>query len=282
MLLRVMSDLHLEFDYYYLKRFKFDDVWEPLPLPSDPETVLVLAGDVWNKFKMVSHRGRSWITKMSERFRHVVFVPGNHDYWTANLDTLVPRMREMIAARGLTNVHVLQNSSVVIDDFRFFGSTLWTDMNRGDPLTTMSFAFTMSNDHKKIRHGESFTRMKHWDWTSRHLRAVQELRTSLIEHPEKTIVVSHHAPCTLSLDPRYAADTIANGFYASDLTNLMFDNPHLLLWTHGHIHYRTEYLIGNTRVMCNPRGYFMQNDHTGFVENQVVDTSSLDPLQYFT
>jgi hypothetical protein len=27
------------------------------------------------------------------------------------------------------------------------------------------------------------------------------------------------------------------------------------LWTHGHMHNTSDYLMGDTRVVCNPRGY---------------------------
>jgi hypothetical protein len=46
-----------------------------------------------------------------------------------------------------------------------------------------------------------------------------------------------------------------NGAYHSDLTDIMLDNPHIKLWTHGHTHNAFDYMIGETRVVCNPRGY---------------------------
>jgi Icc-related predicted phosphoesterase len=46
-----------------------------------------------------------------------------------------------------------------------------------------------------------------------------------------------------------------NGGYASNLENLILDNPQIHAWIHGHIHQRQDYQIGGCRVVANPRGY---------------------------
>ena len=33
------------------------------------------------------------------------------------------------------------------------------------------------------------------------------------------------------------------------------DRPQIKLWTHGHTHHEFDYMVGSTRVVCNPRGY---------------------------
>jgi hypothetical protein len=37
------------------------------------------------------------------------------------------------------------------------------------------------------------------------------------------------------------------------------------LWIHGHTHTAFDYTVGNTRVVCNPRGYVHRR--TGELEN---------------
>jgi hypothetical protein len=46
-----------------------------------------------------------------------------------------------------------------------------------------------------------------------------------------------------------------NGCYSSDLEAFILDHPEICLWTHGHTHEDFDYMIGTTRVVCNPRGY---------------------------
>ena len=69
------------------------------------------------------------------------------------------------------------------------------------------------------------------------------------------IVVGHHSPSKLSTHPRYSNDDIMNGGYSSNLDELIMDNPKIRLWTHGHTHHDFDYFIGQTRIVCNPRGY---------------------------
>jgi hypothetical protein len=54
----------------------------------------------------------------------------------------------------------------------------------------------------------------------------------------------------------YAHDTIMNGGYSSDMDEFIEHRPQIKLWTHGHTHHVFDYMIGETRVVCNPRGYY--------------------------
>jgi hypothetical protein len=68
-------------------------------------------------------------------------------------------------------------------------------------------------------------------------------------------VCGHHTPTPQSIHPKYAGDELMNGGYTSDLTQFIMERPQIKLWTHGHTHEDFDYLIGTTRVACNPRGY---------------------------
>ena len=74
-------------------------------------------------------------------------------------------------------------------------------------------------------------------------------------NPNKYVVVGHHAPSKASTHPRYKGEVIMNGAYSSRLDQFILDNPQIKLWTHGHTHEEFDYMIGSTRVVCNPRGY---------------------------
>ena len=71
-----------------------------------------------------------------------------------------------------------------------------------------------------------------------------------------------------SIDPTLRSDLL-NGAFASNLNELVLSSG-ALLWVHGHTHYWVDYSIGNTRVMCNPRGYAGE-DVRGFDPNLVID-----------
>jgi len=88
-------------------------------------------------------------------------------------------------------------------------------------------------------------------------RKMVEYVQSVIEgkFDQKFVVVGHHAPSRLSTHPRYKHDTLMNGAYSSSLDDFIVDHPQIKLWTHGHTHEDFDYMLGSTRVICNPRGY---------------------------
>ena len=65
--------------------------------------------------------------------------------------------------------------------------------------------------------------------------------------------MTHFAPSWQSISPAYGSSEL-NGYYASDLEDMIL-RKRPALWLHGHIHSRSDYRIGDTRVICNPAGY---------------------------
>jgi hypothetical protein len=54
----------------------------------------------------------------------------------------------------------------------------------------------------------------------------------------------------------------------------MLDRPQIKLWTHGHTHHPFDYVIGECRVVCNPRGYHQEygfSEDTGWDPEKVVE-----------
>lgn len=82
----------------------------------------------------------------------------------------------------------------------------------------------------------------------------------------RTVVVTHHAPSPRSRDVRFLGEPTNAGFI-SDLDAVIEDgNPHF--WIHGHIHRHLDYRMGNTRVLCNPKGY--RHEKTGYQPGLVI------------
>jgi Icc-related predicted phosphoesterase len=88
---------------------------------------------------------------------------------------------------------------------------------------------------------------------------------------QKFVVVGHHAPSRLSTHPRYKNDTLMNGAYSSSLDDFIVDHPQIKLWTHGHTHEDFDYMVGSTRVICNPRGYAKYEDRADKFELKTVE-----------
>lgn len=222
-------------------------------------------------------RYHKFITQCCERFPHVIYVAGNHESYHGDFAKTYSSLRDSF--KDLKNLHILDKEYVIIDDVLFFGGTLWTDMNREDPITMFQVR-DMLNDYQYVKNsntmvsyrielpdpdnpGKTITKFKERvgslttaDTVKDHNLFKQRLDEVMEEHPElPVVVVGHHAPSKQSTHPRYAGEYIMNGAYSSDMDEWIMDRPRIKLWTHGHTHEPFDYAVGVTRVVCNPRGY---------------------------
>ena len=62
-----------------------------------------------------------------------------------------------------------------------------------------------------------------------------------------------------------------NGGYHNSYEDYIMDHPQIKLWTHGHTHERYDYMIGETRIVCNPRGYIGHEAIANDFELKVVE-----------
>lgn len=292
----VCSDLHLEFGGIELEN------------PGDVE-VLILSGDICvasdfrepDKYGIMSTEktDRVWnfFRTCSENFPHVVYVVGNHEHYHGDFKNTIDILRLRLAA--YENVHILDKevfrhtSMVNQHDYLFVGGTLWTDMNKEDPLTLHSMS-SMMNDFRCVNNSNREVNFKTYEPVSKEVgmtdeeylaqphekrfKTVFKTRTARFspedaveDHKkmldyikfvvseakpwEAVIVCGHHAPSKQSTHPRYKDETVMNGGYSSDLSEYILDHPQIKLWTHGHTHEEFDYMIGETRIVCNPRGY---------------------------
>lgn len=267
MKLRICSDIHLDHD-------NPKSIWTPAKEQFDSDSVLVVAGDLWSDRRLLRNtNGPSWLQIVSEQFAAVVLVLGNHDYWGCNISNEVDKCHEEMSKQGLTNCHLLENSSVVIDDVKFVGATLWTNYNKGDPLA-MWDAKSFMNDFSKIRKGGGYSRLTTYDVHNIHVESKQHIFENAIrDFPEqKVVVVSHHLPSYQSIAPHYrtASNAGINFSYYSELSDRILGSD-IDLWVHGHSHDRADYEVGTTRIVCNPRGYASESHYSEFDEHFSVE-----------
>jgi len=230
MKLHILNDLHIEF--------------EDFAPPATDADVIVLAGDIG-----VGVGGLHWA---ENRFPDspVIYVPGNHEFYHHDI-TLIDELK----AQAPDHIHVLNDDQVVIDGVRFLGSILWTDFSlfgEADRFFAMQQARQQMTDFSIIQNGGQ--RFTPEDAIRLHTASRDWLAAMLAEPFDgKTVVVTHHAPSSQSVHPRYANDLLTPAF-ASNLENLM-DGDRGPLWIHGHMHESYDYEIYGSRVVCNPRGY---------------------------
>ena len=281
MKIALCSDLHLEFEDINLSNTENAEV---LILSGD----IMIAEDLHNHPEMdygmyssvnladlgrrqaVALRFRDFLKRVSFEFPHVVYVAGNHEFyhgrWKASLDHL----REECGK--FPNVYFLERDVKVINEVSFIGATLWTDCNKGDPLTLHALT-NMMNDYRIIRNDEhGYTKLRPAHSMHRHQQTIGYLKSVLPDMKDKKVVfVGHHGPSSMSTHPRYVNETLMNGGYRSELSEFILDNPQIVLWTHGHMHDPFDYMIGTTRVVCNPRGYKGHDEQADVFQLKFLD-----------
>lgn len=243
MKIRYVSDLHLEICPFVLPYDDEDD---------DASSVLVLAGDIAVSARF-SAQMKMFFKNVAGRFKEVIYVPGNHEYYHGDVKDAVQNIKDELAQ--FPNVYVLDEEVHWVDDVAFVGATLWTDMNKRSEHAMHSIKNGLNDYHVVKAH--SFRDLDPEDTVIIHDRhkkfifdAVAQARQ---DNAAKVVVISHHAPSHLSIHPKWAGHSL-NPAFSSDLFDLIKDGgPDL--WFHGHMHDNFDYSIGGTRVLCNPRGY---------------------------
>jgi Icc-related predicted phosphoesterase len=246
MQLHILSDLHLEF--------------AELQIPETGADIVVLAGDI-----DIGMKGVEWAARTFPD-TPLIYVPGNHEYYRQDINELRGSWKS-----APTGVHVPDNDLLEINGVRFLGCTLWTDFSlfgEVDAGFAIQRAQQSISDFSLIRNGgQSFTPR---DSVVLHEASRAWLQSELaLDFDGPTVVVTHYLPAMLSVASRYVTDPLSPAF-ASRLEDLM-EKYQPELWIHGHTHDSCDYLLANTRVICNPRGYPHERSGSKFDETLIVE-----------
>jgi predicted phosphodiesterase len=287
MKIAVTSDIHLEFGHWTPVNPDNADV---LILGGDIMLAHELGNAVDDWTRIVPRKGHKFydfLVECKSVFPNVIYVMGNHEHYNGDYAKSSGILKKVCV--GL-DIHFLDKETVTIDDVMFIGGTLWTDMNNEDPLTLYHVKGCM-NDFQIVKNSNRNRTYKvpvykkdedgHYlkddkgmliedrivfkeepstfcpeDALEDHKKMMGYLKVVLEgKHNQKVVVCGHHAPSKQSTKPRYKDDVLMNGAYSSDLTDFILDHPQIKLWTHGHTHDVFDYMVGSTRIVCNPRGY---------------------------
>lgn len=251
MKISIVSDIHTEC-------FFDEGVFKKLEERSKEIDALIVAGDLSNG----KHLGPS-LKRLVDNFENVVYVTGNHEYW----HTTIEKLEETICnfASKHTNLHYLNNSSATIKGQRFLGTTLW-------------FPDTLKARLNKTGYTEDFFGRKKYTWSDfENIKGFDnwiwgkfEEQSNFIKDNVKKedIVVTHYLPFPESIHQKYLNDS-CNCFFLSDLTDKLRKIKSLpKLFIHGHTHESFDYMIEDSRIICNPVGYI--GEKRGF-QPKIID-----------
>lgn len=233
MMLVVVSDLHLENyndpDLVFNQVMEFDE-------NDYSDCVAVFAGDI-----MDGYRACDFLERYVDKFRRVLYVPGNHDLWKSSTS--------MIGSHEFD----IAGKSIVIDDVRFTGAVGWpvNHVRQRDIMDSVEWA-TALNECREIKHnGGPFDYDSMLQLGERDMNHI--FRTESFERIH--VAISHYPPSHKSVSPGFEKSKL-NYLFHSDYDQIgMFEQTSIDVFIHGHIHHGYDYTINNTRVICNPLGY---------------------------
>lgn len=255
------SDLHLEFGRLNAE------------LPD--ADILLLAGDIYVNDLFNKHDSTDnvidFFTEISKKYKNIIYVPGNHEYYDSSIFTLDCDFFDFLNSLG--NVHYSDNSVICVDDVLIIFSTMWTDMNRSNPVVLNSCKHGMQ-DYRKILYSKTY-------FTPEDSVTLHELhRNSLIDNlqatrkikldpcdDKKIVVMTHHAP---SLQSTQHKNNLDYAYGSTDLDDIIIDSD-IQYWIHGHTHSNHDYMIGHTRVLSNCRGYIGYEKEADNFEIKIID-----------
>lgn len=233
---------------------------------------LLIAGDLASRG--ADHDQFKEALEILQKFRgEILFSPGNHDLWTGKGDSFDLLIHKMPAMLEGTNIHLLDNSPVIIDHLGFVGSVGWYDYSfrtvpgvleelfsnykfafdegktvfRWDQLTAAQYASKEcvvsadgENWHKSTWQDKRFIK---WEFTDDQFLnyCIDRLREdieSIYPHVEKIVAITHHLPFKEFVpdipDPTWGFHRAYLG--SSAIGKLLLEYPRVKYAFFGHSH----------------------------------------------
>lgn len=244
MLIQYASDLHLEFpqNKEFLKR-------NPLQPKGD---ILLLAGDIVPFAGMDMHA--DFFSYVSDNFQSVYWIPGNHEYYYFDITTKWGVLNEKIRS----NVFLVNNIAVQLEDINFIFSTMWSKINPDD---AWQIERGMSDFHVIKFNGNRFSSMQ---FNQLHKESMTFLKNELNHNnTNKNVVVTHHVPTFMNYSEKYKGDPLNDAFAVELFDLIEAEGPDF--WIFGHTHHNTpNFKIGKTQLLTNQLGYVSYEEHTSF------------------
>jgi hypothetical protein len=252
-----VSDLHTECGYD-----------EKLILPGGD--LLLVAGDtvpiaklttVGQHYEHFARQGRSHaffdlVDTQFRKYPEVLMIMGNHEHYRYDMEDSKKKLEELLAPWPY--VRVLENEIVQIaPEWKLFAATLWTDYNSFSIQAMRTASGSMMDHYLISKKGYAFS-----PDDALHENAItKDMMKLVVDQNSNWIVMTHHTPSMRSGHPRWGGhgNTLNYAFHNTDLDEWILENPQIKFWVHGHTHDSCNYKLGETQVLCNPKGYGAEN-----------------------
>jgi Icc-related predicted phosphoesterase len=305
MKIALASDIHLEFGPITLDNTEGADV---LVLAGDICVAKHFTDRNPTYVQHLAKEYRQFFDHVCREFPHVVYIMGNHEHYSGDVAKTYNILKEHL---DYGNLHILEKETWQHMGHTFVGGTLWTDMDSENGVAISyaqsamnDFREVLNSNRMVVRNVPVYERNPLWTgdglnggkyqldnngamirvgYKSKEEPARWTPEDSVIDHkkmldyvdhvtrePGSYIVVGHHCPSELSVAECYKGNLL-NAAFRSVLDDFIEARPQIRLWLHGHTHHNFNYWIGETRVVCNPRGYIGHESSADFFKIQYLE-----------
>jgi hypothetical protein len=230
---QIVSDIHIE--------YQNDGHVDPLSLITPSADILILAGDIGSLYKY--DQLHSFIDGIVPYFKHVLYVPGNHEYYVPpnyspiEMGSLKDNLKKL--NESWVNFNVIDRGSVQIGDLCIVGATLWSDINCDLP----KFIVRIHQMTTDIYHNMFIDDVNY----------IEQMVVYCKEKKLKMMCVTHHPPTYRVLESVKKRGKYIS-LYASDLDRLL-NKDDIQTWICGHVHSNFDFVTdGGCRVVGNQKG----------------------------
>ena len=254
MKIQIISDLHLDFEEN--RNWLRDNPIIPLG------DVLLIAGDVISD--KYTQFATEFYVSVADKFPLIITTMGNHEYYGTYLNYAYPNYEKWEGK----NILKLNNAVYIHQGVKFIVSTLWS---RVSPENKAIIKNKLNDYHQIKSQNQEKINISVDDTNNLHRQSLAFI-TEELEKPfeGKIVIMTHHIPSfeSVSLDRRFSKLREA---FASNLDDLIKDNPQINLWVHGHAHDFSKIKLYNTIIARNPLGYIFKEEHNDFRRDFVVE-----------
>ena len=277
--IRVISDIHADYNRGHNYAFNFGDDFVINCGDTGGDAITCID---WNRNHI-----RNGVTVIGNHLGYSSSHPElnkNGTFHVAN--TKNSQLKEISASlTGISGPQIMSNSIKEYKGMIIIGTCLYTDFNlygETNIAECMNYAKKYINDFKYpmvVGHREyslnpdgtwKIVMKKRSESTVRPFTPEDHayffhfsfnfIKEKVVEYAHKPIIiVTHHAPSPHSISKEYRGSML-NPAFVSDLNDYIIQHPQIRLWCHGHVHSPFDYILGETRVVCNPFGYNNENN----------------------
>jgi predicted phosphodiesterase len=234
---QIISDIHLETNQLKI----FNDL-KPVA------DYLILAGDI---SPVTDKNLINFLDYISLNWKKILYVTGNHEYYDKTgalnkeqIDTII----EDIVSK-YDNIYFLNNSSVIIENVEFIGSTLWSSPIKTDDLH--DFQKNIFDNDLPV----TLEIIRKWNQ-----QCIKYLTLKLNKNNQskdnqfnKKCIITHFMPLQNKDIPnsKYPTNKTVDSYFGNELYHLFSKAD---VWISGHTHQTFNFKFDNTPWLCNPYG----------------------------